>query len=88
MTLDISPEKIETIIRETSAKYIIPRFQTLKDHEVDTKTGPEDLVTAADIETEIALTEIFEKELPGSVVMGEEAVSRGEMAIETVFENS
>lgn len=84
---DINPEKIKTIIREASEKYIIPRFQSLKDHEIDTKTGPEDLVTAADIETEIALTDIFKKEFPGCEVMGEEAVSRGDMSIKSVFEN-
>lgn len=85
MTYQIDPAKIETIIRETSAKYILPRFQKLKDEDIQTKAGPEDLVTAADIETEIALTEIFEKEFPGCVVMGEEAVSRGDVSIEKTF---
>ena len=84
---NISPGKIETIIRETSAKYIIPRFQSLKDHEINTKSGPEDLVTAADIETEIALTDIFQKEFPGCAVMGEESVSRGDISIEETFAN-
>ena len=86
MMIQIDPKKIETIIRDVSAKHIIPRFQSLKEEEIDTKTGPEDLVTAADIETEYALTEIFQKEFPECVVMGEEAVSRGEVSIEDTFD--
>ena len=83
----VDPKHIEDIIRQASATYIIPRFQKLGDGEVDTKSGPQDLVTAADIETETALTEIFKKEFPGCKVMGEEAVSRGEMTIDNTFTN-
>lgn len=84
---NIDPRRIEQIIRDASATYIIPRFQKLGDSEIDTKSGPQDLVTAADIETEIALTKIFKEEFPGCEVMGEEAVSRGEMTIEGTFGN-
>ncbi len=87
MTHSIDPQKIETIIREACAEFIIPRFRKLHQDDVNTKTGPEDLVTAADIETEIALTDIFTKEFAGCHVMGEEAVSRGEISVEDVFEN-
>jgi fructose-1,6-bisphosphatase/inositol monophosphatase family enzyme len=47
----------------------------LAEHEISTKTGPTDLVTVADIEAEEELTRIFEDLIPGSHVIGEEAVS-------------
>lgn len=72
----INPEKIATIIREVAADKIMPRWQKLASHEVDTKTGPTDLVTIADIEAEEDLTRIFKDILPGSYVVGEEAVSK------------
>lgn len=85
MTLNISPERIETILQEAAATHILPRFKSLKNHEISEKTGPQDLVTAADIETEAMLTDILTDEFPGSIVMGEEAVSRGEMDVAKIF---
>jgi len=75
MPRQINPEKISNIIIEVAAAKIEPRFQTLKDYEINTKTGPTDLVTVADIEAEEELTKIFKDILPGSYVVGEEAVS-------------
>jgi len=75
----IDPEKIASIIREVAAEKIVPRFRQLEEHEVSTKSGPTDLVTIADIEAEEELTRIFKDILPGSLVVGEEAVSKGEI---------
>ena len=44
--------KIADILRECSDSYIMPRYKALKDGEVCTKTGPNDLVTQADIDVE------------------------------------
>lgn len=77
----ISPEKVAGYIREVAADKILPRWQQLADHEIETKTGPTDLVTIADKEAEIDLTRIFEDILPGSLVLGEEAVSQNETSI-------
>ena len=74
----INNDQVADVIRQASARFIMPRFKALKDHEISSKTAPNDLVTLADIEAEAFL----EKELPkikaGSFVMGEEGVSRGE----------
>lgn len=75
----IDLEKISTILREVAADKIIPRFRQLADSEVNTKSGPTDLVTIADIEAEEELTRILKDILPGSHVVGEEAVSRKEI---------
>ena len=74
----IDPEKIADYIREVVADKITPRFRQLEKHEISTKSGPSDLVTIADIEAEADLTRIFKDLLPGSYVIGEEAVSKNE----------
>ena len=78
----INPDKVADIIREVSASIIEPRFQSLADSEIQTKSGPNDLVTIADIEAEEKLTAILKDLLPGSYVVGEEAVSRGESSLD------
>lgn len=78
----ISPDKVAQYIREVAADKIMPRWQQLADHEIETKTGPTDLVTIADTEAEIELTRIFKDLIPGSHVLGEEAVSKDETSID------
>jgi len=75
----MNPDKIAEIIKDVAQTKIVPRFQALQDHEISTKSGPSDLVTIADLESEIELTRIFKDILPGSYVVGEEAVSKNEM---------
>jgi fructose-1,6-bisphosphatase/inositol monophosphatase family enzyme len=65
---------VEEAVRKAAAAEIMPRFRRLADHEVDQKSGPHDLVTDADRLTERYLTEVLGALLPGSVVVGEEAV--------------
>ncbi|MEU6402480.1 inositol monophosphatase family protein [Streptomyces sp. NPDC046985] len=65
---------VEEAVRKAAAAEIMPRFRRLAEHEVDQKSGPHDLVTDADRLTERYLTEALGALLPGSVVVGEEAV--------------
>ncbi|MFJ6935054.1 inositol monophosphatase family protein [Streptomyces sp. NPDC101132] len=67
-------DAVEDAVREAAAAEITPRFRQLADHEVESKTGPHDLVTVADRLAEEHLTASLTKLLPGSVVVGEEAV--------------
>jgi len=78
----IAPDTIADIIRDVSATTIEPRFQALQKDEIHTKSGPNDFVTIADIEAEEKLTAILKDILPGSYVVGEEAVSRGETSLD------
>ncbi len=73
-------DKIPDILRSVAADKIVPRFQTLADHEISAKTGPTDLVTIADIEAEYELTRILQDMDPRFAVLGEEAVSRAEVS--------
>ncbi|WP_133913910.1 inositol monophosphatase family protein [Streptomyces sp. NBC_00582] len=65
---------VEEAVRKAAAAEIMPRFRQLADHEVDQKSGPHDLVTDADRYAERFLTQALGALLPGSVVVGEEAV--------------
>ncbi|MEU3614497.1 inositol monophosphatase family protein [Streptomyces sp. NPDC006872] len=65
---------VEEAVRRAAAAEIMPRFRQLAAHEVDQKSGPHDLVTDADRGAELFLTKALAALLPGSVVVGEEAV--------------
>ncbi|GGS94855.1 MULTISPECIES: inositol monophosphatase family protein [Streptomyces] len=67
-------DEVEEAVRKAAAQEIMPRWRRLAAHEIDQKTGPHDLVTDADREAERYLTEALGALLPGSVVVGEEAV--------------
>ncbi|MBT3334202.1 MAG: inositol monophosphatase [Rhodospirillaceae bacterium] len=65
---------VAEVIREVSRAEALSRFQSLQAHEISEKS-PGDLVTIADLETERALNAALEALLPGSVMVGEEAVA-------------
>ncbi|MFK8909145.1 inositol monophosphatase family protein [Streptomyces sp. YS-3] len=66
---------VEEAVRKAAAVEIMPRFRQLAAHEILEKNGPHDLVTVADRRAEEFLTEALPALLPGSVVVGEEAVA-------------
>ncbi|WP_406161844.1 inositol monophosphatase [Streptomyces sp. NBC_00882] len=72
--LDRHADDVEEAVRKAAAAEVMPRFRRLAAHEVDQKAGPHDLVTDADRLAERYLTEALGALLPGSVVVGEEAV--------------
>lgn len=74
-----NPETVAEIIRDVAQNIIMPRFNNLSEDEVSTKSGPNDLVTIADLESEEELTKQFNALLVGSHVVGEEAVSKGDI---------
>ncbi|AVZ76206.1 inositol monophosphatase [Streptomyces lunaelactis] len=65
---------VEEAVRKAAATEITPRFRQLAAHEIVEKNGPHDLVTTADRLAEEHLTASLTALLPGSVVVGEEAV--------------
>ncbi|MFJ6843554.1 inositol monophosphatase family protein [Streptomyces griseoluteus] len=75
---------VEEAIRKAAATEILPRFRRLAEHEVDQKSGPHDLVTDADRLAERRLTEELSRLLPGSVVVGEEAVHANPATYEAI----
>ncbi len=75
---------VEEAVRMAAAAEILPRFRRLAEHEVDRKSGPHDLVTDADRLAEKRLTEVLGALLPGSVVVGEEAVHANPATYEAI----
>ncbi len=74
--------RVLSLMIEASETLIMPRWRQLEDEHVSTKSGPMDLVTVADIETEDWLTPRLRDLLPGSQVLGEEAKSRGHVELD------
>ncbi|MDT3398287.1 inositol monophosphatase family protein [Streptomyces sp. B1866] len=66
--------EVEDAVRDAAAAEITPRFRQLAAHEIAEKNGPYDLVTVADQQAERHLTAALTGLLPGSAVVGEEAV--------------
>lgn len=67
-------ERVTELIRRTAAQAILPRFLALHRDDIEEKS-PGELVTTADREAETLLTKGLLDILPGSVVLGEEAVA-------------
>jgi fructose-1,6-bisphosphatase/inositol monophosphatase family enzyme len=67
-------DQVGDLIREVATTIVLPRFRHLAAGEVHQK-APGDVVTIADQESERALTAGLTRLLPGSEVVGEEAVA-------------
>ncbi len=67
-------DKVEALVRDVAATTILPRYQHLSADEIQQK-GPGDLVTTADRDAEELLAAGLSGLLPGSRVVGEEAVA-------------
>ncbi|HEX3772839.1 MAG TPA: inositol monophosphatase family protein [Polyangiaceae bacterium] len=71
-------DSLAELLEEVSEREILPRFQRLARGDIISKataTDPDDLVTVADRAAESYLTERLPQLVPGSVVIGEEAVA-------------
>ncbi|GAA3350766.1 inositol monophosphatase family protein [Amorphoplanes nipponensis] len=67
-------DEVTALVREVAQTVVLPRWRHLSDAEIQQKS-PGDLVTVADQEAEEALTAGLTALLPGSQVVGEEAVA-------------
>lgn len=76
-------EQVIAIIRETAQAEILPRFRRLQPHEIREK-GPNNLVTEADVAAERVLTRRLSGLLPGSLVVGEEAVAENPAVLDVL----
>ncbi len=62
---------VEALMRDVAATVVMPRYQQLEAHQITEKT-PGDLVTIADQESEIRLSEGLSALLPEARIVGEE----------------
>ncbi|MFE1035935.1 inositol monophosphatase family protein [Streptomyces sp. NPDC058807] len=77
-------DDVAEAVRKAAAQEIMPRRRRLAAHEIDEKAGPHDLVTDADRQAELFLTDALSALLPGSVVVGEEAVHANPASYEAI----
>lgn len=62
------------LVRRAARAEIMPRFRRLDAGQIDTKTGPLDLVTEADRNAEAVITRGLQMAFPSAVIIGEEMV--------------
>ncbi|WP_337995572.1 inositol monophosphatase [Oleispirillum naphthae] len=74
MAIDLDFDAVGDLLREAADTLVCPRFRHLDADAIGTKSHEGDLVTVADLETEVFLTRRLTELLPGSLAMGEEAV--------------
>lgn len=79
--MNIDTKKVEEIIRHVAATEIAPRFKNLAESDIREK-NPGDFVTVADEASEKLFTQLLPELLPGSLVVGEEAVAKDEAVLE------
>ncbi len=70
----VDSEKVRRLIVDVAESEVMPRFEKLEAGDISEK-GPGDFVTVADVASEQRLTPALRDLLPGSLVVGEEAVS-------------
>lgn len=69
------PHRVVAFMEEAAREDVLPRYRHLADQDVVEK-APGDLVTVADLDAEKRLTRLLSDHVPGSIVVGEEAVYR------------
>lgn len=74
--MPLDPDAVTELLVEAGRTMVLPRFRRLTADQIDTKSGPNDLVTAADLECEAFLSDRLTELQPGSAVVGEEAAAR------------
>jgi fructose-1,6-bisphosphatase/inositol monophosphatase family enzyme len=70
----VNTQEVLELLQRVAAEVINPRFRSLDDEEIDEK-NPGDLVTVADREAEVLITEALLRAYPDAVVLGEEATT-------------
>jgi fructose-1,6-bisphosphatase/inositol monophosphatase family enzyme len=68
-------DEVEDVMRAVASQVILPRFRSLAETEIEHK-GEGDLVTIADRESELLISEALLDLLPGARVVGEEQTAR------------
>ncbi|HYB09824.1 MAG TPA: inositol monophosphatase family protein [Alphaproteobacteria bacterium] len=80
----IDVDTISRIVRRVAEDEILPRYRALGKDEVRQKSGPMDLVTAADIAAERALAQHLLREFPDTLVVGEEAATEDPSLLDVI----
>ncbi|MCW1917831.1 inositol monophosphatase [Rhodobacter sp. KR11] len=74
--MTIPKQAILAAVRDAARTAILPRFRNLQAGQIAAKTGPQDIVTAADLESEALITASLAEVWPDVPLFGEEGVAR------------
>ena len=80
----VDPQKVADIIAEMAAEEIAPRFGKLDEQDIDSKTGPNDLVTIADKRGEEKLARALGEIYPAAGFIGEEIASENPQCLDAL----
>ncbi|WP_233139962.1 inositol monophosphatase family protein [Marivita geojedonensis] len=72
--------QITNLVRRAARAEILPRFRTLGQAEIDQKSGPMDVVTAADKEAEKMIVRGLLAMFPNAHIVGEESMTEARIA--------
>ncbi|WP_299784355.1 inositol monophosphatase [uncultured Marivita sp.] len=72
--------QIINLVRRAARAEILPRFRTLGSSEIDEKSGPMDVVTAADKEAEKMIVRGLLAMFPNALIVGEESMTEEKIA--------
>jgi fructose-1,6-bisphosphatase/inositol monophosphatase family enzyme len=78
--LPVDPAAVRAIVVAAAREAVLPRFNALAAADIRQKSGPNDLVTEADIDCQRILTERLGELLPGAAIVGEEGAGTGDEA--------
>lgn len=78
--------QIMTLLRRAAKAEILPRFRMLGGHQIDQKTGPQDLVTEADRAAEAMITRGLQVMFPHALIVGEEYASANPDVVDKIAE--
>jgi fructose-1,6-bisphosphatase/inositol monophosphatase family enzyme len=80
-------DAVSTLIRTVATEIVLPRFRNLSAAEISEKS-PGDLVTIADKESEIRLSEGLARILPEARIIGEEAYAADPSVMDGINDGS
>ena len=78
--------QLMNLVRRAAKAEILPRFRQLSQDQIDTKSGPQDLVTEADRAAEAMITRGLLASFPTAPIVGEEFASRNPDIIDKIPE--
>jgi fructose-1,6-bisphosphatase/inositol monophosphatase family enzyme len=73
----VNTQEVLQLLQDVAEEVINPRFRSLSDEQISEK-NPGDLVTVADREAEVQITEALRSAYPDALVLGEEATAADE----------
>lgn len=68
-------DRVTAVVEEAAATCVLPYFRALAERDISEKSGPNDLVTQADLDCEAFLSRRLADMLPGARILGEEAAA-------------